>query len=150
MRFCPDTPLEDEARDIYSFRPKDYGLNPPIASHLLTHLLERPWEAEVIANFYNSIPKKLHAKLKEGEAGWGIQLVEGLDLFLVFVLGCVGFAFSLVIAMYWSIAKNDIQSGFTICGYILSFIVFCIGIAQLEISLSNPVFYRERPRESRR
>lgn len=48
-----------------------------------------------------------------------------------------------------SIAKDDIQSGITISGYILTFVGFCVLMAQLDISLSNPVVHKERPRESR-
>lgn len=71
---------------------------------------------------YRKIPKKLHARLqacpqKGSAVGWGIQFVEGLDLFVVFVIGCVGFAAALVVALAWSIMRQDLQSGFAMAGF---------------------------------
>lgn len=132
------------------FEPVPCETNPPIGSNLLSHLLAHPDEAEVLPFLYKRIPKKIHAQLKGRKVGWGVQLIEGLNLYSVFVLASVGFALALVPAMYWSIVKDDIQSGFTISGYILTFVGFCVLMAQLEISLSNPVVHRERPREPRR
>lgn len=144
ITFCPDTPSEDEAHGEYAFEPIPCETNPPIGSNLLAHLFHHPSEADVVPYLYRRIPKKLKKQEKGDDNGWGVQFIEGLDLSRVFIFGCVGSALAIVPGVYWSVTKDDIQSGFTISGFILGFIGFCIVIAQLDISLSNPVVHRER------
>ncbi|KAI7776303.1 hypothetical protein LA080_005490 [Diaporthe eres] len=134
----PDIPTEAQAYDSYSFEPQPAETNPPIGPNLLTHLLEHPADAEVLPVLYRKIPKKLRAKLqacpKKGSAvGWGIEFVEGLNWFTVFLCGCVGFMSALVSAIIWSVVRSDVQGGFAIAGFMLAFLGFCLGIARTEV-----------------
>lgn len=138
---CPDIPTEAQAYDSYSFDPLPAETNPPIGPNLLTHLLEHPEDAEVLPVLYRKIPKKLRAKLqacpKKGSAvGWGIEFVEGLNWFTVFLCGCVGFVVALLSAIIWSVVQSDVQGGFAIAGFMLAFLGFCLGIARTEIQMS--------------
>lgn len=97
----------------YTYDPIPAKTNPPIGPNLLTHLFEHPIDAEIVLVLYRKIPKKLHAKLqacpqKGSAVGWGIQLVEGLNFFVVFILGCLGFTVALILALTWSVVRKDI------------------------------------------
>lgn len=114
---------------------------PPVGPNLLMHLFEHPEDAEVLPVLFRKIPKKLRDKLqacpRKGSAvGWGVQFVEGLNWFAVFVCGCVGFMAALLLAMVWSGVKHDVQGGFAIAGFLLAFLGFCLGIAKTEIQIS--------------
>lgn len=104
------------------------------------HLFEHPQHADVLPILFRKIPKKLHDKLepcpvKGSAVGWGVQFVEGMDWFVVFVCGCVGFASALVLAVVWSAVRGDFQGGFAIAGFMLAFLGFCLGVARTEIGL---------------
>lgn len=114
---------------------------PPVGPNILMHLFEHPEHAEVLPVLYSRIPKKLRDKLQvcpsKGIAvGWGIQFVEGLNWFTIFISGCLGFFGALVLAMAWSIVRHDVQGGFAIAGFVLAFLAFCLGIAKTEIQIS--------------
>lgn len=135
---CPDVPNETQAFDNYTFDPLPAETNPPIGPNLLAHLLEHPGHAEVLPVLYRKSPKKLRAKLeacpqKGSAAGWGIEFVEGLNWFTIFLCGCMGFLAALLSAIIWSVVRNDVQGGFAIAGFMLAFLGFCLGIARLEI-----------------
>lgn len=134
----PDVPNDPQAFTDYTFDPLPAETNPPIGPRLLAHLLEHPEHAEVLPVLYRKFPKKLRAKLqacprKGRAAGWGIEFVEGLNWFMVFLCGCVGFTAALISAIVWTVVRDDVQGGFAIAGFMLAFLGFCLGIARTEI-----------------
>lgn len=103
------------------------------------HLFEHPEEAEVLPVLFRKVPKKMRGKLepcpvKGSAVGWGVQFVEGMDWFVIFFFGCVGFASALVFAVVWSVVRGDIQGGFAIAGFMLAFLGFCFGVTQNDFS----------------
>lgn len=126
--------------NVYTYDPIPARTNPPVGPNLLTHLFEHPGDAEVLPVLYRKVPKKLHARLRAGPpvgsaVGWGIQFVEGLDLLVVFRVGCAGFAAALAVALAWSVARKDLQSGFAMAGFMLAFLGFALGIARAEVQV---------------
>lgn len=114
-------------------------LMPPIGPNLLVHLLENPTHAGVLPDLYKRIPKKLRAKLppcpqKGTSVGWGLAFTEGIDPFMFFLCGCVGFLTCLLAALAWTIAKSDVQGGFGIGAFLLSFMVLCGGLVHSSIT----------------
>ena len=106
---------------------------PPIGPNILVHFFENPDHASVLPDLFRRIPKKLREKLipcqqKGAVIGWGMQFVEGADTFMVFISGCMGFLACLLVALAWTVAKDDVQGGFGIGGFLLAFMVFCGGI----------------------
>lgn len=138
VQFTPSLPPETQTPgNNYAYDPKPAQTNPPIGPNLLAHLFEHPVDAGVLPVLYRKIPKKLHAKLQacpqKGYAvGWGIQFIEGLNLFMIVIAGCFGFAAALISALAWAILRQDIQGGFAIAGFILAFVGFLLGIARAE------------------
>lgn len=136
----PSVPPEDQAGRDYSYASSPAETSPPIGTDLLMHLFEHPECAEVLPVLFRKIPKKLHDKLEacpvKGSAiGWGVQFVEGMDWFVVFLCGCAGFFSALVMAVVWSTVRGDVQGGFAIAGFMLAFLGFCFGVARTEIVL---------------
>ena len=89
---------------------------------------------------YRKIPKKLRGRLeacriKGSAVGWGVHFTEGVNWVALFSYGCVGFFCALVFAVAWSTARGDIQSGFAIGTFMVTFVGFCLGIARTEIQL---------------
>lgn len=141
VQSSPALPPETQApgKD-YTYDPIPAKTNPPIGPNLLTHLFEHPVDAEVLPVLYRKVPKKLHVQLqacpqKGSAVGWGIQFVEGLDLFIIFIVGCIGFAAALVAALVWTVVRQDLQGGFAIAGFILAFLGFTLGIARAEVTI---------------
>ncbi|KAI1200745.1 hypothetical protein F5X97DRAFT_292802, partial [Nemania serpens] len=94
------------------------------------HLFENPDHADVTLFLYHRFPKKLRAQLeacsvKGSSIGWGVEFVEGIDWYAVFILGCLGFLTCLLIAVSWAAARGDVQGGFGIASFLLTFFVFC-------------------------
>lgn len=113
---------------------------PPIGSNHLMHLFEHPEDADVLPVLYRKVPKKLIAKLeacprKGSSAGWGLQYVEGMNWFVVFVYGCAGFGMALLAAVVWAATRADVQGAFAIAGFMIAFLLFCGGIARAEIHI---------------
>ncbi|KAI0115767.1 hypothetical protein GGR51DRAFT_546095 [Nemania sp. FL0031] len=130
IRVSPSMPTRS---NDYTYDPMPPDVIPPIGPNLLMHLFENPDHADVTLFLYRRFPKKLRAQLeacsmKGSSIGWGIEFVEGVDWYAVFVLGCLGFLFCLVFAVAWSAAKGDVQGGFGIASFLLAFFVFCGGI----------------------
>lgn len=118
----------------YTYEPMPADLVPPIGPNLLLHLFEHPEDAEPTSVLYRKIPKKLREKLKacpiQGSSiGWGLQLMEGVDWFVVFVYGCVGFLLALIFAIGWTVVQGDLQGAFAVAGYMVTFLLFCVGFA---------------------
>lgn len=111
------------------------------------HLFEHPEDADVLPVLFHKIPKRLRDKLepcpiKGSAVGWGVQFVEGVDWFVAFICGCVGFILALIFAIVWSAVRDDIQGGFAIAGFMLAFLGFCFGVTQNDLSESH--FYSWR------
>lgn len=140
VRLCPSVPPLDKIGTEYKFDAgTEPDIIPPIGPNLLAHFFDHPDHADVIPVIWNRIPRKLHAELtacprRGSSIGWGLQLAEGLDWFLFFVLGCAGFLVCLVIAVVWSLLLGDIQTGFSIGGFLLAFLVFCGGVVHIAIA----------------
>ncbi|KAK0716169.1 hypothetical protein B0H67DRAFT_470937, partial [Lasiosphaeris hirsuta] len=96
----PALPEAAALRDDYHYEPMPCDTLPPVGPNVLMHFFEHPGHAEVVPVLYRRIPKKLRARLvvcpRAGSAvGWGMQLTEGPDPFLVFLCGCGAFAVAL-------------------------------------------------------
>jgi hypothetical protein len=140
IRVCPSVPPPDKIGTEYRFDPgTEPDPAPPIGPNLLTHLFEHPEHADVLPRIWNRIPRKLHAELtacptRGSSVGWGLQLEEGMEWFMFFVLGCAGFLACLLVAVVWSLVQGDVQGGFSIGGFLLAFLVFCGGIAHTAVA----------------
>ncbi|KAI8628488.1 hypothetical protein F5Y19DRAFT_438091 [Xylariaceae sp. FL1651] len=134
VRHCPSIPdATNTAVTEYTYDPIPPEAIPPIGPNMLMHLFEHPDHADVTLFLYNRFPKKLRAQLeacpmKGSSVGWGVEFVEGLDWFAVFVAGCIGFFLCLIVAISWSTARGDVQGGFGIASFLLAFLAFCGGI----------------------
>jgi hypothetical protein len=134
VRHFPALPdATNTVTDEYMYEPMPPDAMPPIGPNMLMHLFENPDHADVTLFLYQRFPKKLRAQLeacplKGSSIGWGIEFVEGVDWSAVFVTGCFGFLVCLVVAICWSAAKRDVQGGFGIASFLLTFLCFCIGI----------------------
>ena len=88
---------------------------------------------------WNRIPRKLRAELavcptRGTGVGWGLHLAEGTEWFAFFVLGCVGFGACLVVAVVWTVVREDVQGGFGVGAFLLAFVVFCGGVGVTAVS----------------
>lgn len=135
IRLCPSVPSPDKIGTEYHFDAgTEPDITPPIGPNILTHLFEHPEHADVLPAIWKRIPRKLCTELtpcptRGSSFGWGLQLEEGMEWFVFFVLGCAGFLACLLVAIVWSLAQGDVQGGFSIGGFLLAFLVFCGGIA---------------------
>lgn len=132
IRSRPAVPPAERKQD-YFYDPMPADLVPPIGPNILVHMFENPNHAGVLPDLYKKVPKKLRERLEpcqqKGTAmGWGIQFVEGIDTLMFFICGCIGFILCLLVALTWTIVKDDVQGGFGIGGFLLAFLVFCGGI----------------------
>ncbi|KAI0198271.1 hypothetical protein F4808DRAFT_263070 [Astrocystis sublimbata] len=130
VRVCPSMPTTN---NDYAYDPMPPEVVPPIGPNLLMHLFENPDHADVTLFLFRRFPKKLRTQLeacpvKGSSIGWGVEFVEGIDWYAVFVTGCIGFLFCLIFGVAWSVAKGDVQGGFGIASFLLAFVVSCGGI----------------------
>lgn len=136
----PDRDDKEVAKQNYSYEPLPAQTIPPIGPNLLMHLFQHPDHADVEPVIYRKIPKKLRARLeacpvKGSAVGWGVHFTEGVNWVALFAYGCIGFSCALIFAVAWSIVRGDIQSGFAIGSFMVTFVGFCLGIARTEIQL---------------
>ncbi|KAF7527533.1 hypothetical protein G7054_g10433 [Neopestalotiopsis clavispora] len=132
-----------EMSSQYNYDPMPADLMPPIGSNLLAHLMENPTHAGCLPDLYKRIPKKLQDRLspcpqKGSSLGWGLGFVEGVDAFIFFLCGCLGFLICLLVALIWTIGKSDIQGGFGVGAFLLSFMVFCGGLVHSYLTTESP------------
>ncbi|KAI1459953.1 hypothetical protein F4805DRAFT_419303 [Annulohypoxylon moriforme] len=132
-------PPPEQLNSNYMFERVDSF--PPIGSNMLMHLFSNPEDADVLPILYQRIPKKMRLKLaacpiKGSAIGWGVRFVEGLDWFILFIYGCAGFALCLIMAVSWTVAKNDVQGGFTMAGVMVPICAFTVGY--LQVALGKP------------
>jgi hypothetical protein len=126
---APSIPCRPD-RAVYSFEEQDSS--PPLGSSILMHLFEHPDHADVLPVLFKMIPKKLNEKITRDHetgtsTGWGLRLVEGFNYGAIFLLGCAGFIICAIIAAVWSALMKDVQGGFAIGAFLLTFTVFCVG-----------------------
>lgn len=139
VRSNPSLPPQ-EHKDQYLYDPMPTDLMPPIGSNLLVHLYENPTHAGVLPHLYLRIPKKLQRKLspcpqKGTSVGWGLAFTEGIDTFVFFLCGCLAFLICLMVAVAWTMTRSDVQGGFGIGAFLLSFLVFCGGLIHSSVTL---------------
>lgn len=99
------------------------------------HLIENPDHAPVLPILIKRLPiKRLPLKrqsrlnpcpIKGFSVGWGIDAINGVEERVVLACAFVGFVSSLVAAVAWSVAKDDVQGGFGVGAFILAFLLFC-------------------------
>jgi hypothetical protein len=104
---------------------------PPIGSNLLMHFFTHPEEATSHSVLLECIPKRKDEKLepcriKGSSTGWGLELITGVDEMKLFGLGFIASVASAVFGIVWACITNDIQSGFTIAGFLLSLCIFLL------------------------
>lgn len=113
---------------------------PPIGPNVLVHFFEHPTHAGLLPDLYRRIPKKLREKLepcpvKGSSPGWGLAFVEELDTFLFFLCGLLGFLCCFIVAIVWTVVRDDdVQGGFGIGSFLLGFLVFVGGLVQTSLS----------------
>jgi hypothetical protein len=56
-----------------------------------------------------------------------MQLAEGVSAWLLFWSGCAAFGVALAVAVGWSVLRGDVQGGFAIAGFLVAFLLFCVG-----------------------
>ncbi|KAF2119728.1 hypothetical protein BDV96DRAFT_629232 [Lophiotrema nucula] len=124
IRRSPDVPYSESEYDFTA-----NGLCPPIGSTYLLHLLRHPEEYESESFTYPLLPKRKE-RLIVG-TGWGLYLVEG------FIGKRIWFAIALIVvtggtafAVAWSVKKMDLQSAFTVGGFVVTFAM--VGISALQ------------------
>jgi hypothetical protein len=76
----------------------------------------------------NRLPKKLLARLKyrarlvEGNIGWGVLIIEGLNRPFLSGLWPVFLLLSSVATVLWSVLKGDVQGGFGMGSFLVGVI----------------------------
>ncbi|KAL8984667.1 MAG: hypothetical protein Q9205_001429 [Flavoplaca limonia] len=129
-----DIPPESKKHE-YRYNPIPAETIPPIGSNHMMHLYDHPEHAEVEATCVDKIPKKLREKLRlysnQGtRLGWGICFDEGLNWFMVWVLGSIGLLLSMVFGLLWTCLRDDMQGGFGVAACMMMTFVFTAGILQ--------------------
>ncbi|KAL6406771.1 hypothetical protein AUP68_09576 [Ilyonectria robusta] len=110
-----------QAQAEYEYEPSD--TDPPIGTNMLLHLFENPDHADVLPILFRRFPKKklrrLQACSQKGySVGWGVQFVESLNGYAIFICGCLGFALCLLASILWTVLKNDVQGGFAVGAFV--------------------------------
>ena len=113
---------------------------PPVGPNLLMHFFENPKHANASPMLFRRMPRRLRQKLEPcpirgSSIGWGIQVVEGLNRLKLFACGLIVFVISLLFGIIWSAIRKDIQGGFTVASYLLTFFVFSIGTIEAATEL---------------
>ena len=76
----------------------------------------------------DTFPKELNEALEyrsgspDTSTGWGIRIVDGLNWALVLWLALAVIAFSGVLGVIYSVVKKDPGGGFTMAGYLVTFL----------------------------
>lgn len=135
IQLQPSLPNKENLRH-YSFESQECDTIPPIGPNLLMHYFEHPDHADVVPVLFKRIPKRKPRKLvpcpiMKSSVGWGLQLAEGTDMLTLFGYGCGAFVVALIVAITWSVTKNDVQGGFAIATYVLAFLLFVGGVGRV-------------------
>ena len=135
VRKTPHIP-DESRKDEYSYHPMPAEFIPPIGENHMMHLYTYPEEAEHTGICLGKIPKKIEGLTwlpthsQGSKVGWGLHLVEGLDITRLWVLGFVGFMISIMFGIAWSMIKDDMQSGFAVAACMLTGLLFITGMVQ--------------------
>lgn len=132
----PSIPCHPDRID-YSFEEQDSS--PPLGSSILMHFFEHPDHADVLPVLFNMIPKRINEHINPGGArgipiGWGLRFIEGINYAAVFLCGCAAFIICAMVAAIWSVVMRDVQGGFGIGAFLLTFLVFCVGSLYTSLS----------------
>jgi hypothetical protein len=112
--------------DEYLYEPGPPGVLPPIGAEHLLHFFNSPDHPDSeFLNCWQRFPKKRRERLYVNSTGtvdgWGIHLVDGWNLLviwsLVFIIVALG---GLAFAVAYSVLNHDIQSALTVSSYVIS------------------------------
>ncbi|PSN71568.1 hypothetical protein BS50DRAFT_570896 [Corynespora cassiicola Philippines] len=122
----------ESLKDEYVYTPMPADTIPPIGSNLLLHFFENPDHAPPNLTLLPRIPKRKPQKLEPcpirgSSVGWGLQIVTGIDQLKLFLFGLVASILSMVFGVTWTLVRGDIQGGFGVAGFMLTFFFFAIG-----------------------
>ena len=135
VRTTPDMP-DASRRDEYSYHPMPAEFIPSIGESHMMHLYTYPEEAEHTGICLGKIPKKIEGLAwlpthsQGSKVGWGLQIVEGLDLTKLWVSGFIGFMISIMFGIARSMIKDDMQSDFAVAACLLTGLLFTTGMVQ--------------------
>ena len=62
--------------------------------------------------------------------GWGICFDEGLNWFMVLVLGSTGLLLSMVFGLLWTCLRDDMQGGFGVAACMMMTFMYTAGMLQ--------------------
>jgi hypothetical protein len=107
---------------------------PPIGATHMMHLFTQCSAAPRDTSFYfPHIPRRKEQALSfrpdliEGNTGWGLHFVEGLNSSLaVTVMFAVSLILGVVFAVCWSIWRKDVQGAFGVASYVTSVITLAV------------------------
>jgi hypothetical protein len=113
-----------------------YPLDPPlpIPTEAFLHYLSKPDPHKKL--FWGKrIPQKLDRSILQIQPpddelviGWGVHIIEALNKVTVLLCTLVGLLLSGIIAMAWSIARDDVQGGFGIGAWITSVLAIVLAL----------------------
>lgn len=121
--------------DEYRYTPMPAELIPPIGKNFLMHMYSHPEDAGDDTYCLARLPKRLKEPLQlpkgfDTQLGWGIEYVEGLHWQKVFASGVVVCLLSLILGVTWSVLRQDVQGGFGVSAYMMTFLACAIGLVQ--------------------
>jgi hypothetical protein len=113
----------------YDLKPRIFPI-PPYDSAAMMHRYENPAHCRTSTEIFSQFPKRKDRLPIRGTApdmytGWGLHIIEGVDLRRVFKLGvaalALSFVASLVFGIAWSLSgpNREIGDAFTIAGWIV-------------------------------
>ena len=125
-----DIPPADNKQ--YTYQPVPAETVPPIGKNHLMHMFHHPEDGEGKSVCFNRFPKKKRYQLQvlngsQTQPGWGINFVEGIYWQKIFAIGMVICLLSLVFGIAWAVKRDDVQGGFGVAAYVLTFLSCLVG-----------------------
>lgn len=117
-------PQEEVDLKNYHYAPCPADVQNPVLRLPYLHVLLEP--GNHLDDFWtNRTPKKLRQELKyqiggSPAIGWGVHIVEGPNWNALAVLTTIFVISSLVLALVYSLAMNDVSTGFTMGSFLLA------------------------------
>ena len=109
----------------YDYRPRSLK-PPPIPANIFLHHLANPGPHKRLV-WGNRMPQKLDNSILQSQCpddglvtGWGVHIIEGLNKSILLLCTLAGLVVSGIVAMAWSIARDDVQGGFGIGAWLTS------------------------------
>jgi hypothetical protein len=117
----------------YIYNP--YPLDPPlpIPTEAFLHYLSKPDPHKRLA-WGKRIPQKLDSSILQMQPddelviGWGLHIIEALDKVTVLLCVLAGLLVSGIVAIAWSIARDDVQGGFGIGAWVTSVLAIVLAL----------------------